>query len=67
MGFADPMELFVGGGVDTAVGGCELLLTPIHRDEAAAISAAQALGRPQWLVASWRTDQSGGGRIIASG
>jgi hypothetical protein len=64
MGMAAPMELFVGGAVDTAQRGCELMLTPIFRTEQAATEAARATGRPQWLVASWRTDQSGGVRVL---
>jgi hypothetical protein len=59
MGIQTSMELFIGGAVDTAQAGCELLLTSVFRTETAAESAARALGRPQWLVISWRTDQSG--------
>jgi hypothetical protein len=66
LGFDSSMELFIGGGVDTSATGCELQLTPIHRDSDRAVQAARGLGRPQWLVASWRTDQSGGVRIVAS-
>jgi DNA-binding NarL/FixJ family response regulator len=36
----------------------------IARD--AAVSAARALGRPKWLVVSWRTDQSAGVKLLAS-
>jgi hypothetical protein len=66
LGFDQGMQLLIGGGVDTATAGCELLLTPIHRDLDAATAAANSLGRAQWLVASWRTDQSGGVTIVAS-
>jgi hypothetical protein len=43
-----------------------LQLTAIYRNSDGAVQAATALGRPQWLVASWRTDQSGGVNIVAS-
>jgi hypothetical protein len=66
VGFSESLVLFLGGGVDTSATGCELQLTPIFRDQGAAVSAAQAIGRPQWLVVSWRTDQSGGATIVAS-
>ncbi len=60
MGINDSMELFIGGGVDTGVAQCELKLTPVFRSENAARSAAQALGRPKFLVVGWCTDQCGG-------
>ncbi|SDP44777.1 hypothetical protein [Afipia sp. GAS231] len=66
MGISDSMELFIGGGVDTNVAHCELKLTPVFRSESAARSAAQALGRPKFLVVSWRTDQSGGMTLVDS-
>jgi hypothetical protein len=66
MGFDQSMEMFIGGGIDLQQRGCELLLTQIFRFEDSATNAAQALGRSQWLVASWRTDQSGGATIVAS-
>ena len=63
MGITDPMELFLGGGVDFQATGCELKLTPIFRSLDAARSAAQAIGRAERLVVSWRTDQSGGMKL----
>jgi hypothetical protein len=66
LGFDGAMELFIGGGADTGNTGCELLLTSIFRDQDNAIVAARGLGRSQWLVMSWRTDQSGGARIVTS-
>jgi hypothetical protein len=66
MGFNQSMELFIGGGVDTSVAGCELMLTAIFRNKDAAVTAAEGIGRPHWLVVSWRTDQSGGATVVAS-
>jgi hypothetical protein len=66
VGFSVPMELFIGGGVDTSATGCELLLTPVFRDQTAAETAARGLGRSQWLVVSWRTNQSGAATIVAT-
>lgn len=64
MGFEASMELFIGGAVDNTQSGCELMLTPIFRSAQSATEAARAIGRPQWLVVSWRTDQSGGIRVV---
>jgi hypothetical protein len=66
MGFDQSMELFIGGGVDTSQRGCELMLTPIFRSQDTATNSAKALGRNEWFVASWRTDQSGGATIVDS-
>jgi hypothetical protein len=59
MGITDSMALFLGGGVDLNEKACELKLTPVFRTLDSARSAAHALGRPQFVVASWRTDASG--------
>lgn len=64
MGFHGSLELFIGGGVDTSVAGCELKLTAIFRNKDAAVAAAKALSRPHWLVVCWRTDQSGGAKVV---
>jgi hypothetical protein len=64
LGVTASMELFIGGGVDLQATGCELLMTPIFRSQEAAASAARALGRSEWLVVAWRTDQSGGMHIV---
>jgi hypothetical protein len=64
LGITASMELFMGGGVDLQSPACGLLLTPIFRSQESAAEAARALGRSQWLVVSWRTDQSGGMRIV---
>jgi hypothetical protein len=66
MGFNQSVELFIGGGVDTSVADCELMLTPIFRNKDAAVTAAKGIGRPHWLVVSWRTDQSGGATVVAN-
>jgi hypothetical protein len=66
MGFDQSMEAFIGGGVDTTAAGCELMLTSIFASKDAAVTAAQGLSRPHWLVVSWRTDQSGGATVVAN-
>jgi hypothetical protein len=58
LGFDASMNLFIGGGVDLSVSQCELLVSPIFPNQAAAAIAAKAFNRPNWLVVSWRTDQS---------
>lgn len=64
LGFAVPIELFVGGGTDLSAAGCELQATRVFRNQADAAAAAQALGRSRWLVVSWRNDQSGSARVV---
>jgi hypothetical protein len=64
LGISASIELFMGGGVDLQSPACGLLLTPMFRSQESAASAARALGRSQWLVVAWRTDQSGGMRIV---
>jgi hypothetical protein len=66
MGITNSMELFLGGGIDMNNAGCELKLTPIFRSLDGARSAAQGLGRPQFVVVSWRTDASGSVRLADS-
>jgi hypothetical protein len=64
VGMRDSLQLFLGGGVDTSVRGCELKLTGIFRNQAAAEGAARSLGRSKWLIVSWRPDQSGGVKVV---
>ena len=66
MGFDQSMQMFIGGAVDTSITGCEMQLTPIFASQDAAQTAAQGVGRPHWLVVSWRTDQSGGANVVAN-
>src|SRR5262245_7307259 len=63
LGIGDSTQLFVGGGVDKGVVGCELKMTPVFPSLNSARSAVKAMGRPQWLVVSWRTDASGGVQV----
>jgi hypothetical protein len=60
------VELFCGGGVDPASEDCEIQLTILFSNESQARAAAQAMGRPQWFVVSWRTDQSNSFRVVES-
>jgi hypothetical protein len=66
LGIDNSMELFLGGAVDPSNFGCELKKTPVFRTLDAATASARALGRPKWIVTSWRTDQSNSVRIVAS-
>lgn len=64
LGITESMDLYIGGGVDTQAPGCGLLITPIFRFQDSAAQAARALGRAEWFVATWRTDQSGGFKVV---
>jgi hypothetical protein len=66
LGFTGNLTLFIGAGIDTAKQGCELEMTRIFRNQQDAKTAAMRLDRPHWLVASWRSDQSGGATVVAS-
>jgi len=66
---AESMELFIGAGLDPtdAAVDCEIRLTPLFKSSDQAREAAIAMNRFQWVVASWRTDQSNSFRIIDDG
>jgi hypothetical protein len=66
MGFTASFRLFVGGAIDLGQTGCELKMTSIFRQLENAKAAAMAMGRPHFVVASWRSDQSGGVDVVAS-
>jgi hypothetical protein len=66
MGFTASFMLFVGGAIDLGQAGCELKMTSIFRRLEDAKAAAMAMGRPHFVVASWRSDQSGGVEVVAS-
>jgi hypothetical protein len=67
MGFTASFRLFVGGAIDLSQTGCELKMTSIFRQLEGAQAAALAMQRPHFVVASWRSDQSGGVEVVASG
>lgn len=64
LGFQDAQELYVGAGLNLDERGCQLKFTGIYRYQDGATNAARNLGRAQWMVAKWRTDQSGGATIV---
>ena len=66
MGFTASFMLFVGGAIDLGQACCELKMTSIFRRLEDAKAAAMAMGRPHFVVASWRSDQSGGVEVVAS-
>jgi len=66
MGFTASFMLFVGGAIDLGQACCELKMTSIFRRLEDAEAAAMAMGRPHFVVASWRSDQSGGVEVVAS-
>jgi len=63
----ESMELFCGAGVDAGATDCEIRLTPFFTTFDQAHQAAIEMNRFQWVVASWRTDQSNSFEIVASG
>jgi hypothetical protein len=67
LGFQQGLELYIGAGADLNQPGCELQMTGVYRYQDGATNAARALGRQQWLVARWRTDQCGGATVVDYG
>lgn len=65
----ESMELFIGAGLDPtdAAVDCEIRLTPLFKSFDQSCQAAIAMNRFQWVVASWRTDQSNSFEIVGSG
>ncbi len=59
-------EVFVGAGVDTNAADSELIVSSVYPSLDQARQAAQAFGRPEWLVVSWRSDQSSSFSIVDS-
>jgi hypothetical protein len=60
----ESMEFYCAAGLDATKSECEILLSPLFRTLDQARNAALAMGRQQWLIASWRTDQSGSFKIV---
>jgi len=58
------LELFCGAGSDPSQHDCEIRLTPLFKSLEQAKDAVIAMGRPEWVVVSWRTDASGSFRIV---
>jgi hypothetical protein len=58
--------IYLGGGIDRSVRDCELQLTNFFPDLARAREAAQATGRPEWIIVSWRTDMSNSFEVVES-
>jgi hypothetical protein len=61
-----PSEFFVGAAQDTASEDCQLAISRLYRTVEQARDAVDAMGRNEWVVAKWRTDQCGGLTIIDS-
>lgn len=62
----ESLELFCAAGLDVTSHDCEILLSPMYKSLEQARRAAMAMGRDQWVVASWRTDASNSFRITQS-
>jgi hypothetical protein len=60
----ESMEFYSAAGIDATNPGCEILLSPLFRTLDQARNAALSMGRQEWLIASWRTDQSGSFKIV---
>lgn len=63
----ESMELFCGAGLDAAATDCEIRLSPLFTSFDQAHQAAIEMNRFQWVVVSWRTDQSNSFEIVDSG
>ena len=60
----DSLEFFCGAGLDPTQADCEIKLSPLFVSLDQARQAAADMARGEWVVASWRTDQSRSFRIV---
>jgi hypothetical protein len=58
------LEVYVGVGRDPLSKDCEIQLTGLYPAISSARDAVHAMGRSDWLIVSWRTDQSGSFHIV---
>ncbi|MGE2692546.1 hypothetical protein [Mycolicibacterium pulveris] len=58
------LEVYAGAGRDPLSHDCEIQLSGLYPSLDDARNAASAMGRPDWLVVSWRTDQCGSFRVV---
>lgn len=62
----ESMELFCGAGLDAGSEDCEICMTPLFSSFDQARQAAIDMNRQDWIVVSWRTDQSNSFRVVDS-
>jgi hypothetical protein len=60
------MGIFCGVGVDNSAKGCQLRFTRLFKSIDQARDAVKRMGRSQWVMARWRTDQCGGLTLVES-
>jgi hypothetical protein len=63
----DSMVFFCGAGLDPTATDCEIQATRLYTSLDQARDEAVAMKRLQWVVVSWRTDQSNSFRVEDSG
>jgi hypothetical protein len=63
----ESLELFCSAGLDANATDCEIRVSPLFTSLDQARQAAIAMNRSQWVVASWRTDQTNSFVIVDSG
>jgi hypothetical protein len=59
------MELFCGAGLDGREADCEICISPLFASFDQARGAAEAMNRSEWLVVSWRTDQTNSFEVVS--
>jgi hypothetical protein len=64
-GFSN-IEVFCGAGLDPLAEDCEIQLTNMYSSLSSARDATVRLGRSEWVVVSWRTDQCGSFQVSES-
>jgi hypothetical protein len=60
----ESMELFCGAGLDGTDTDCEIRISPLFTSFEQAHSAAAAMNRSEFMVVSWRTDQSSSFEVV---
>jgi hypothetical protein len=64
LGIQNTLDLYCAVGVDLKAAGQEFRFSPIFRSIDQARSAAGAMGRADWVIAHWRTNQCGSFELI---
>jgi len=60
------IAVFCGAGMDPLAEDCEIQLTNMYPAQSSAHDAVVAMGRSEWVVVSWRTDQCGSFQVVDS-
>jgi len=64
LGIQDTLDLYCAVGIDLNAAGQQFRFSPIYRSIDQARSAAGTMGRADWVIARWSTNQCGGFELV---